>query len=123
MNPVEDWFCNQFLKSKNWIAYKFKSPSRRGVPDRLVIGPHGRHFFIEFKGEKESVRPEQKREINRLIDLGHCVYIVREKNEAINILAHHNSGICYQKAIEKTLLFTVDPYGKRKNSNRIISNK
>ena len=38
-----------YAKSKNFLAYKFTSPSNRSVPDRLFISPTGNIFFIEFK--------------------------------------------------------------------------
>lgn len=36
-------------KKLGWLAYKFASPSNRGVPDRIFMR-HGAVFFIEFKG-------------------------------------------------------------------------
>lgn len=38
-----------YAKSKDFLAFKFTSPSNRSVPDRLFISPTGGIFFIEFK--------------------------------------------------------------------------
>lgn len=121
-NPVEDWFCNEYLAGTAWIPFKFKSPNRRGVPDRLFIGPEGAHFFIEFKGEKEAIRPEQKHVIRYLIELGHAVYIVRKRDEAVTIFTHHSTGTRYYKLLKQTCLCIMDPDGKRQDGNSPVSN-
>jgi hypothetical protein len=39
----------KYAKDRKFLAYKFTSPSNRSVPDRLLISPTGKIFFIEFK--------------------------------------------------------------------------
>lgn len=120
MNPVEDWFCNEHLADTAWIPFKFKSPNRRGVPDRLFIGPEGRHFFIEFKGENEPIRPEQKRSILHLIKLEHAVYIVRTRDEAVTVFTHHDTGTRHFKLLKQTYLCIMDSHGQGQDSNSLI---
>lgn len=50
-------------------AYKFKSVGRRGVPDRIVVVPKGRVFFVELKAPGKKPSPAQAREHNRLRSL------------------------------------------------------
>ena len=38
-----------YARKKNFLTYKFVSPSNRSVPDRLFISPSGAIFFVEFK--------------------------------------------------------------------------
>jgi hypothetical protein len=38
------------------IAYKFSSPNRRSVPDRLCVMPNGRAFFVELKAKAKHLR-------------------------------------------------------------------
>ena len=40
---------SKYAKDRGCYVRKFKSPSNRGVPDRLFITPNGVVFFIEFK--------------------------------------------------------------------------
>ena len=51
-------------------AYKFVSPSVRGVPDRIVIIPGGHVYFIELKAKGKELRPLQKVICNQLKKLG-----------------------------------------------------
>ncbi|ECS0227396.1 VRR-NUC domain-containing protein, partial [Salmonella enterica] len=37
------------VKKAGGIAYKFVSPGRRSVPDRIVLLPGGRLVFVECK--------------------------------------------------------------------------
>ena len=75
----------RYAKSKKCIPYKFTSPGRVGVPDRMVVGP-GFLFFIEFNqtGKKPTVR--QLREHNVLRSLGQDVYVGDEVGQAETIL-------------------------------------
>jgi hypothetical protein len=75
-SKVEGSVCDYAKKAYGFISYKFTSPARRSVPDRLFIGPGGLHFFIEFKAPGKLPTPKQVREITRLINLGHLVYVI-----------------------------------------------
>ncbi|MDC9589686.1 VRR-NUC domain-containing protein [Xenorhabdus sp. XENO-10] len=72
------------IKKAGGIAYKFVSPGRRSVPDRICILPGGRVIFVECKAPGEKPRPEQLREHERLRALGCSVVVLDSKNmEAI----------------------------------------
>ena len=50
------------------LCYKFASPGNRGVPDRLVITPDGRVFFVELKsktGRLSELQKFQKSELEK----------------------------------------------------------
>lgn len=68
------------VKKAGGIAYKFVSPGRRAVPDRLVLLPSGRAVFVECKAPSEKPRPEQLREHERLQALGFSVVVLDSKN-------------------------------------------
>lgn len=68
------------VKAAGGHAYKFVSPGRRGVPDRLVILPGGRVVFVECKAPGQKPRPEQEREHKRLQALGVKVVVLDSKN-------------------------------------------
>ena len=58
-----------FCKSKGLLCYKFTSPSNRGVPDRVVIGPKG-VLFLELKREGCKPTPLQSYHIERIREAG-----------------------------------------------------
>ena len=58
-------------------AFKFVSPGNDGVPDRLVLLPGGKAIFVELKRTSGALRPQQKVQIERLVDLGQAVEVVR----------------------------------------------
>lgn len=64
------------VKEAGGIAYKLISPQRNGVPDRLVILPGGRLYFVETKAPGERLRPEQQREHAALRALGATVLVI-----------------------------------------------
>ncbi|MDE1492784.1 VRR-NUC domain-containing protein [Xenorhabdus bovienii] len=68
------------IKKAGGIAYKFVSPGRRSVPDRICILPGGRILFVECKAPGEKPRPDQIREHERLRALGCEVVVLDNKN-------------------------------------------
>lgn len=68
------------VKAAGGTAYKFTSPGRRGVPDRLVLLPGGRAVFVECKAPGEQPRSDQVREHNRLRAMGFEVVVLDSKN-------------------------------------------
>lgn len=51
-------------------AYKFTSPSQRGVADRIVCLPGGRVWFIELKAPRGRLSPLQKMFADEMARLG-----------------------------------------------------
>jgi len=64
------------IKKLGGIAYKFSSPNRRSVPDRLCIMPNGRAFFVELKTKGKAPTPLQIHEHELLRSLGHTVLVI-----------------------------------------------
>lgn len=58
------------VKKMGGLAYKFTSPGNIGVPDRIVILPAGKVWFVELKTETGRLTPNQSRQIDRLKNLG-----------------------------------------------------
>lgn len=75
---VEKHLCIR-VKGLGGEAYKFKSPNRANVPDRIVLLP-GRHIhFVELKATGEEPTAAQLREHERLRDLGFSVAVLDSK--------------------------------------------
>jgi hypothetical protein len=54
------------VKKAGGKAYKFESPGNDGVPDRLVIFPGNRIYFVELKAPGRKPRPLQVKQMNTL---------------------------------------------------------
>jgi Holliday junction resolvase len=54
------------VKKAGGVAFKFVSPGRRSVPDRIVLLPGGRLVFVECKAPGKPPRADQLREHERL---------------------------------------------------------
>ena len=74
------------VKSMGGIAPKFVSPGLDGMPDRLVLLPHGRFAFVELKAPGKKMRPLQVRRKRQLEQLGFLVYCIDNKNQIGGIL-------------------------------------
>jgi len=63
---IEQKVCD-YAKQLGCLAYKFTSPARRSVPDRMFIMPEGKGvFFIEFKRKGKVPSPAQEVEIHKI---------------------------------------------------------
>jgi len=83
-SDVEKRYCN-LTKRAGGRAYKFTSPGRRSVPDRLIMFPVPEEHrvivaqyirFVEMKAPCAKPTELQSREIAGLRDLGYDVRIV-----------------------------------------------
>lgn len=52
-----------YCRRHNVLCYKFTSPARRGVPDRVLIFPGGITVFVELKTETGQLSKLQEHEI------------------------------------------------------------
>ena len=74
---IEKRVC-QYAEDNGFITYKFVSPGRAHVPDRIFIDTTGRIFFIEFKATGEEPRPAQRKEIDRIAGHNAMVFVVAD---------------------------------------------
>jgi len=82
---IEAKVCD-YAKQRGLLVYKFTSPARAAVPDRMFIMPNGVIFFIEFKREGAKATAPQKREHERLRGHGVAVYVVDNVPEGKGII-------------------------------------
>jgi len=82
---IEQLVCD-YARSKGHLAYKFTSPARSAVPDRLMIAPGGLVYFIEFKQEGKKPTPQQEREHLRLREQGVRVFVVDSVAQGKNVI-------------------------------------
>ena len=75
------------VKDMGGIAYKFTSPQRRSVPDRIVVLKDKHIFFVELKSTVGKVTEGQEREINKLCDLGQKVFVCNSKDQVDQVLS------------------------------------
>lgn len=76
---VEDHLI-EMCRRKGFLCFKFVSPGRRGVPDRIVIGK-GRTVFIELKSDDGEPSKQQKLVIRKMRDAGADVRLCYTKDE------------------------------------------
>jgi hypothetical protein len=82
---IEAKICD-YARSKNVLAYKFTSPARAAVPDRLFIAPDGRIWFCEFKREGAKPTAAQDREHTRLRQSKVNVFVIDNVIEGKNMI-------------------------------------
>lgn len=64
------------VKSRGGICPKFVSPGFDGMPDRVVLLPHGKIGFVEVKRPGEQPRPLQIARHRLLRKLGFLVFVL-----------------------------------------------
>lgn len=79
-------FLKKCVEQNGGLCLKFVSPSMAGVPDRIVLLPHGRIFFVELKAPGKKAKPHQER-LHRIFEkLGATVYVADSKEKVRDIL-------------------------------------
>lgn len=63
-------YVKKEIESRGGLFFKFTSPGQTGVPDRIIVMPGGRVFFVEFKTSSGRITKVQAYQLDRLIDLG-----------------------------------------------------
>ena len=72
---IEEYLVTR-VKAMGGIAYKFTSPVRANVPDRIVVLPEGLLVFVELKAPGKVPNAAQAREHARLRALGQRVVVI-----------------------------------------------
>jgi len=96
-------YLKQEIAKLGGEAYKFVSPGRKFVVDRICVCPRGIIVFVEVKGNGKEPTPPQMREIERLQKKGHeaCWVNSRERvDELINVIKEEiNERIRYSNGL------------------------
>ena len=80
------------VKKLGGRAYKWTSPGNDGVPDRIVILPGERPYFVELKSENGRLSALQKIQIDRLQNLKQQIFV-----RGIDGLSQFFQDIGYEK--------------------------
>jgi hypothetical protein len=79
-------YLTQRVKQEGGVAYKFTSPSARGVADRIVCLPGGQTWFVELKAPGGRMSLLQKifaDEMSRMEQNYVCLWSKQEVDEWI----------------------------------------
>jgi len=82
---IEQYLVRE-VKKINGIPYKFKSPQRRSIPDRLCIFDQNITAFVEVKATGKMLTDAQWREMDRLESKGQWVLWVNSKSGVDNFI-------------------------------------
>lgn len=84
-NDVEKYLIRQ-VKAAGGLCWKWISPGRRGVPDRIVVLPGGGIYFVELKAPGKTERPDQVLVQKKLRSMGGVVYSSVDSKDAVNAI-------------------------------------
>lgn len=89
------------MKAIGGKTWKWKSPSMRSVPDRLVMHPkfHGRTLFVELKAPGKPATEAQNKVLNELVEFGHAVFVLDSKAKVDGFIA----DVCELYGIEEVM--------------------
>jgi hypothetical protein len=69
------------VKRRGGVTYKFKSPTQRGVADRIACMPNGETWFVELKRPNGVLSELQKRFAAEMEKLGQRYACIWSKEE------------------------------------------
>lgn len=69
------------IEKRGGKCWKWVSPGRDGVPDRIVLLPGGRIYFVEMKTEVGKLALMQRYVIQRITQLGFDVRVLYGKTD------------------------------------------
>lgn len=78
-SEIEKYFVRR-VRELGGVAYKFTSPSHRGVSDRIVCLPGGVTWFVELKTKGGRVSPLQDVFRREVLSLGQRYALLASKD-------------------------------------------
>ena len=91
-SQLEENLCKK-IKKLGGMALKFMSPGRAGVPDRIILMPGGKIYFVEMKSSNGPVNPIQEYIFEKFEELGFKVHILNSEQTIENFL----KKVCFIK--------------------------
>lgn len=69
------------IRKAGGLAIKFTSPYFTGMPDRLVLMPKGKIWFVEIKSTGKKLKDIQEAQAKKLKELGFNTRLIDTKTE------------------------------------------
>ncbi len=79
------------------MCFKFVSPGKAGVPDRLICHK-GKAFFVELKAPTGKPRPIQKAVTEQIRATGMKVFCIRKRSQVDDLVKVLQTGILPQES-------------------------
>lgn len=93
-NEVEKHLCKRVKNDLGGWALKFISPGQNGVPDRIILVPMGRIYFVETKAPGKKLRKLQEWVCGIIKGLGFVVLRIDTKAKVDAFISEvQNNGI------------------------------
>ncbi len=89
---VEGYLCKRVKDELHGWALKFVSPGQNGVPDRIVLVPPGRIYFVETKAPGKKLRKLQEWICGRIRALGFTVLRIDTVEKADDFIREVQRG-------------------------------
>jgi len=87
----------QEVRKNGGICPKFTSPGFAGMPDRLILLPHGRFAFAELKAPGKKPGPLQAARHKLLARLGFRVYVIDSMEQIGGIFDEMKNQVLVRK--------------------------
>ena len=84
-SQLEEKLCKK-IKELGGMALKFISPGRAGVPDRIILMPCRKIYFVEMKSLRGEINPIQEYVVEKFKNLGFEVKILNSDEKIKNFL-------------------------------------
>lgn len=82
---------HRLVKAAGGHTFKL-APTVKGLPDRLVVLPHGQVHLVELKAEGGRLSPAQRLLHARLAEVGVTVHVLTGSTEARQWVEDHTRG-------------------------------
>ena len=89
-SKLEQW-CRDRARERGWMLWKWVSPGRAGVPDRILIHPGG-VVFVEFKAPGRQLTKLQAKVKRDLEQLEQHYEVIRYRDEFVALLEALSRG-------------------------------
>ena len=88
---IESW-VKEKIEPNGFLFWKFVSPGTTGVPDRVIVSPTGKVYFVEFKTEIGKQTAIQRFREGQLKTRGANFRLVVGMTDAIQLVKELQEG-------------------------------
>lgn len=86
-------FLREQVEKRKGICLKLTSPGQDGMPDRIIVMPAGRVYFVELKTRSGELSKVQRYQLRRLTDLGQTCSVIYGRKGAEEFLRDLDSYV------------------------------